>query len=87
MNLKVLNFGLALGILTGVCILLLTWATMMVKVDAYIIVTNVYAKLMPGYSVTFVGSIIGLVYGFIKGAIFGIVLAWLYNLLNGSTSK
>jgi hypothetical protein len=35
----------------------------------------------PGYSVTWVGSFIGFVYGALTGAVFGWFVAWLYNTL------
>jgi hypothetical protein len=37
----------------------------------------------PGYSVTYVGSVIGLVYGFISAALVGAVFCGLYTLLCG----
>jgi hypothetical protein len=35
----------------------------------------------PGYSVTFVGSLIGFVYAFVLGYALGRVVGWLYNRL------
>ncbi len=35
----------------------------------------------PGYSVTWVGSLVGLVYGALTGAVLGWSVAWLYNIL------
>ena len=37
----------------------------------------------PGYSVTWTGSILGLFYGGLTGAILGWCVAWLYNRLAG----
>ena len=35
----------------------------------------------PGYSVTWTGSLVGLVYGALTGAVVGWSVAWLYNTL------
>ncbi len=35
----------------------------------------------PGYSVSWVGSLVGLAYGALTGAAFGWCVAWLYNVL------
>jgi len=36
-----------------------------------------------GYSFTYVGAVIGGIWGFVDGAIGGFVFAWLYNKLSG----
>jgi hypothetical protein len=40
-----------------------------------------------GYSVTYIGSLIALVYGLISGAIVGGAFCWLYNHFAGSSSQ
>ena len=37
-------------------------------------------RVYPGYCVSPLGSLIGLVWGFVDGLIMGLVFAWLYNL-------
>ncbi len=37
----------------------------------------------PGYTVTWPGSLLGLFYGGVTGALLGGCVAWLYNLLSG----
>lgn len=37
------------------------------------------AAVFPGYQVSYLGSLIGLGYGVITGAVLGALLAWLYN--------
>ena len=39
-----------------------------------------------GYSLTPLGSLIGLAWGFVCGAICGAILAWLYNLFEARVS-
>ena len=37
------------------------------------------AAFYPGVAPTFLGALIGLIWGVVSGAIFGLVVAWLYN--------
>lgn len=36
-------------------------------------------SLYPGYKISYLGSIVGMVYGLIDGFVFFYLLAWLYN--------
>ena len=81
MKLNVSAFALAFGIWWGAGIFLMTW---------WLIVTGgtntgpmMLDNFYIGYSVTPVGSFIGLGYGLVCGAICGAVFAWLYNFLAG----
>jgi len=68
-----LAFGATWGggvFLLGLMAALLDWGTPMVKV-----IGSVYL----GYGPTPVGSLIGLVWAVIDGAVGGFVLAWVYN--------
>lgn len=40
---------------------------------------NLLGQFFIGYSVTFVGSLIGAVYSFVIGYLSGILLSWMYN--------
>jgi len=81
MKLNVRALGLAGGIVWGLAIFLLTYwfllfgygGTMLAKLS------NVYL----GYSVTWYGAFVGLIWGFIDGFIGCAVLAWLYNKFAG----
>jgi hypothetical protein len=44
---------------------------------------NLLGNYYPGYSVTWMGSLVGLFYGALTGAVLGWTVAWLYNLLAG----
>ena len=74
------NFGLAGGILWGVSMFVMTWLSLWFGYG------NMWMELMasvyPGYTVSVVGSFVGLVYGFFDGFIGLFIFAWLYNLLN-----
>lgn len=41
---------------------------------------SLLSQFLPGYSVTWGGAVLGLVYGAVLGAIVGGLLAWLYNM-------
>ncbi len=71
--------GLACGILwgggclfMGLTAMACSWAQPFVRV---------LSVMYRGYSATLAGSLIGTVWGFIDGAIGGLLLAWLYNKL------
>jgi hypothetical protein len=38
----------------------------------------------PGYSVTYLGSVVGLIYGLVSGAILAAAFCWLYNKAGGA---
>ncbi len=79
MKLNVRAFALAFGIWWGAGIFLLAWWIMAVggQVDGPTFLERVYI----GYAYTPLGSVIGLVWGFVDGLVGGAIFAWLYNLL------
>jgi hypothetical protein len=84
MKLDTRAFTLAFAIWWGGCVFLLTWWIILVHgatTDGGII-----AQVYLGYSFTPLGSIIGLLYGLVDGAIGGFLLAWLYNLVLARTA-
>ena len=79
MELNVKAFALAFGIVWGGGLFILTWwliATEGITGEALFI-----GRVYPGYSVSALGSLAGLVWGFIDGCIGGALLAWIYNIL------
>jgi len=73
------KFGMAGGILWGLCMAL---GTLFAIYTGYaenflIIMSSVY----PGYTVSWTGIIIGLIYGFVDAFIGLFVFAWIYNTL------
>ena len=71
------NLGLAGGFMWGIGILICTWVSLGTGWAAEFLGT--WGSLYPGYSITFVGGLIGLVYGFVDGFIGAFIIAWLYN--------
>ncbi len=85
LNAKIL--GLTLGILFGLIIFIATnW---LVIKGGYIVGSHLLllSQFFIGYKVSFLGSIIGLIYGFIAGTIFGVLVGWIYNKLLYLTKK
>jgi len=69
--------GMALGIVWGVSIFLVTiWAVARGHGQTLTQLEGYYL----GYSVTYVGAVNGLMWGFIHGFIAGVLIAWLYDL-------
>ena len=77
--LKPLSFGLAVGILWGLGLLVL--GLMAAYLNWGKLAVDVIASVYPGYAPTLVGSLIGLVWGFVDGTIAAAIVALLYNYL------
>jgi hypothetical protein len=81
-------FGLALGLLSGLAIFILT-NILLIKggsVTPYgVYVVGPHLQLLNqifiGYSVSFLGSIIGFAYCFALGTIAGAAIGWIYNAI------
>lgn len=77
MKLNVKALALAVGIVWGLAIFLLTYWLLIFGYEGKTLakLSNVYF----GYSVTWYGAFVGLAWGFVDGLIGGALLAWLYN--------
>ena len=81
MRLNAKAFALACGVLWGLTVFLAT---------VWLVIFGFEGQLMQqldhfyfGYSVSWLGAIVGAVWGFVDGAIGGFVFAWLYNKIAG----
>ena len=79
MKLNVKAFALACGIVWGVAILLVT--SWLLAFDASGETIAKLGKVYLGYSYSWLGGLIGLIWGFVDGLIGGAIFAWLYNKL------
>jgi len=71
--------GIVFGTVTGLVILVATnWLVIKggENVGTHL---SLLGNFFIGYSVTFLGSLIGAVYGFLTGYILGFLIAWIYN--------
>ena len=79
MKLDIRAFALACGLLWGLALFLVTW--WILAFDRAITEPTFLGRIYRGYSITPLGSVIGLVWGFADGLIGGAIFAWLYNRL------
>ncbi len=82
MKLSVKAFGLSCGIVWGLVILLATWWLLFYGTPGELI--SKLESIYIGYTFTWFGGVIGMVWGFVSGFILGAVFAWLYNKLAGA---
>jgi hypothetical protein len=78
MNVKA--FALAGGILWGFLVFVVTLIQTARGAGHTLVLLN---SLYVGYSVTYLGAVIGLVYGFVSGALLCAVFCWLYDRFAG----
>lgn len=81
MKFNVKAFAFTCAILWGLGLFLATWWLIILEgtpTDRFLL-----CRIYYGYSITPVGSIIGLIWAFVDGLIGGAIFAWLYNLLSG----
>jgi hypothetical protein len=78
MKLNLKAFALACGIVWGLGLFVLTW--WMIAFDGATGEPTLIGKLYRGYTVSPVGSLIGLAWAFVDGLLGGAVFAWVYNL-------
>ena len=79
MKLNVKAFALTAGILWGAAVFIATvWLLAMGSGGSTV---SLLGNFYLGYSFSTLGAIIGLVWGFVDGAICGALFAWLYNKL------
>lgn len=82
MKLRPLYLGISIGIVWGVSIFITTWLSYYTgygKLFLEILAGSIY----PGYSISPLGSLLGLFYGFLDGLISGSIIGVIYNRLSG----
>lgn len=82
MKLNIKAFGLTCGLVWSLGLFALTWWIIMF--DGASDAPTAIGHLYRGYTVTPVGSVIGLVWALADGFVGGIVFAWVYNKIAGS---
>ncbi len=81
MKLRPIGFGLSIGIVSGVSLFIITLLCYFTGYGKLFLET-VAVPLYPGYSISPLGALVGLVYGFIDLFAVGAVFGWLYNRLS-----
>ena len=82
MKLSIKAFSLSCGIVWGVTVLLSTFWILIIGAAGKTL--GMLAKFYIGYSVSWGGAFIGLIWGFVDGLIVGAIFALLYNKLSGA---
>lgn len=75
-KLSVVSFGVAWGIVAGLCMMLFAWYAYM---GHSVPMVTQWGDVYQGYAPTIVGGFIGGAWGFIEGFIFGVIFSWIYN--------
>lgn len=75
-----IKLGISGGILWGLSLFIFTILAIYTGYPAKFL--DLMADIYPGYSISWPGSIIGLVYGFADAFVGLFLLGWLYNKLN-----
>jgi hypothetical protein len=80
MKLDVRAFAMTCALIWGLGIFVLTW--WIIAFDGVTTDPTIIGKVYRGYTLTPMGSVIGLIWGLVDGLIGGAIFAWLYNQLN-----
>ena len=84
MKLNVKSFALTCGTIWAFALFLLTW--WIIAIEGPTGEITFIGRIYLGYSISPAGSLIGLVWAFVDGLLFGALFAWLYNLVCGRAS-
>jgi len=87
MKLSVKAFSLTCAIIWGLSLFILTWWFIIFGPESIQGDETVISMVYLGYTVTPLGSIIGLVWAFVDGLVIGAIFAWLYNKLVGNKTE
>lgn len=74
------KLGISGGILWGGCMFICTILALLFGYSTEFL--NMMASIYPGYNISWGGSLLGLIYGFLDSFIGLFLLAWIYNKLN-----
>jgi hypothetical protein len=85
MRLNVKAFAITCGLMWGLGLFFLTW--WMIMLDGATGENTFIGRIYRGYSISPVGSVLGLAWALVDGAIGGAIFAWLYNLLGNRSPK
>jgi hypothetical protein len=84
MRLRVRALGLAVGIVWALGVLVVTLCLIWFGQFPGVPLTK---KLYPGYYITYLGALVGVIWSFVNGFVAGALTAWLYNLFHKAIYK
>lgn len=79
MRLNVKAFALTCGLIWGFGLFFITW--WIIAFDGSTGEITFIGRLYRGYSITPMGSLVGLIWAFVDALVGGAIFAWLYNLI------
>jgi hypothetical protein len=79
--------GLSLGFVWGLFVLLATWWLIINDSNSYHFYMSKLGTFYLGYEVSWLGGIIGCMWGFANGFIAGFLIAWVYNTVRPKFRK
>lgn len=79
MKLNVKAFSLTCALMWGLGLLVITW--WIILIDGASGETVFISRIYRGYTLSLTGSLIGMAWALVDGAIGGAVFAWLYNFI------
>jgi hypothetical protein len=85
MKLNIKAMALTFAIVFGLGLFLITW--WIILFDGPSTTPNLVSKIYRGYTITPLGSLIGLAWASIDGAFGGACFAWIYNTLVNNSQK
>ena len=85
MELRKRAFGLSLGLVWGLIILLGTWWLILIGSPG--ITVQMLGKFFIGYAYSYEGALIGFIWGFVYGFIVGFLVAWFYGMFSKKLYK
>jgi len=77
LNVKALT--LALGFSWAICVLFAGWAAIFGWGAGFV---EIMSSMYIGYEASFIGGLVGAVWGFVDGAIAGLLISFLYNFFS-----
>ncbi|MDA8239305.1 MAG: bacteriophage holin [Nitrospiraceae bacterium] len=83
MKIKPFALGLSLGAVWGGALFITTWLSYFTGYGK-LFLNTLAVSIFPGYSISPLGSLLGLFYGFLDLFIMGMLAAWLYNGIAGN---
>jgi len=81
MKLKPLSLGISIGIVWGCALFITTWLGYFTGYGELFLKT-LAQSIYPGYTISPVGSFLGLFYGFLDGLISGWLIGTIYNKIS-----
>ncbi len=82
MKLNITAFGISCGAISALSIIIYS---VLASVTGFgIEIESIVESLHPGYTLSIAGTIIGAIWEFVYGYLWGVILAWFYNVLSVS---